>query len=155
MCVCACKTSISSAGVASSSARLRVCLRVSAVHVSALRVRVSVCVGSAANGDSPAPVCRASACLCSACLRLRGCLGRVRRCACRVVCRVLRPLRTPGRPRAGAVARVPFGRCHIHALRATWTSASRFEVRGRRVCLWLRPLYCLSLCVFYVCLLTY
>ena len=31
----------------------------------------------------------------------------------------------------------------------------RFEVRGRRVCLWLRPLYCLSLCVFYVCLLTY
>ena len=35
-----------------------------------------------------------------------------------------------------------------HALRATSTSASRFEVRGRRVCLWLRPLYCLSLCVF-------
>ena len=31
----------------------------------------------------------------------------------------------------------------------------RFEVRGRRVCLWPRPLYCLSLCVFYVCLLTY
>ena len=104
----------------------------------------------------------ASACLlcvsASAWLRLRGCVcvavweGSV---AVRVVCRVLRPLRTPGRPRAGAVARVPFGRCHIHALRATWTSASRFEVRGRRVCLWLRPLYCLSLCVFYVCLLTY
>ena len=90
---------------------------------------------------------RASACLrprvCSACLRLRGCLGREIKPHS-----VLRPLRTPGRPRAGAVARVPFGRCHIHALRATWTSASRFEVRGRRVCLWLRPLYCLSLCVF-------
>ena len=82
--------------------------------------------------------------------RLRGCLGREIKPHS-----VLRPLRTPGRPRAGAVARVPFGRCHIHALRATWTSASRFEVRGRRVCLWLRPLYCLSLCVFYVCLLTY
>ena len=95
-------------------------LRVSAVHVSALRVRVSVCVGSAANGIRLR--------LCAA--RLRVCLGRIRRCACRV----LRPLRTPGRPRAGAVARVPFGRCHIHALRATWTSASRFEVRGRRVC---------------------
>jgi hypothetical protein len=81
---------------------------------------------------------------------LRGCLGREIKPHS-----VLRPLRTPGRARAGAVARVPFGRCHIHALRATWTSASRFEVRGRRVCLWLRPLYCLSLCVFYVCLLTY
>ena len=99
---------------------------------------------------------RASACLrprvCSACLlcvaALRGCLGREIKPHS-----VLRPLRTPGRARAGAVARVPFGRCHIHALRATWTSASRFEVRGRRVCLWLRPLYCLSLCVFYVCLL--
>ena len=83
----------------------------------------------------------------SACLlcvsALRGCLGREIKPHS-----VLRPLRTPGRPRAGAVARVPFGRCHIHALRATWTSASRFEVRGRRVCLWLRPLYCLSLCVF-------
>ena len=61
--------------------------------------------------------------------RLRGCLGREIKPHS-----VLRPLRTPGRPRAGAVARVPFGRCHIHALRATWTSASRFEVRGRRVC---------------------
>ena len=78
----------------------------------------------------------ASACLrprvCSACLlcvaALRGCLGREIKPHS-----VLRPLRTPGRPRAGAVARVPFGRCHIHALRATWTSASRFgSVRGER-----------------------
>ena len=45
---------------------------------------------------------------------LRGCLGREIKPHS-----VLRPLRTPGRPRAGAVARVPFGRCHIHALRAT------------------------------------
>ena len=60
--------------------------------------------------------------------RLRGCLGREIKPHS-----VLRPLRTPGRPRAGAVARVPFGRCHIHALRATWTSASRFgSVRGER-----------------------
>jgi hypothetical protein len=97
--------------------------------------------------------CLCCACLCSACLRPRVCLQRdspvsaclrPRVCVCvavwegsvavRVVCRVLRPLRTPGRARAGAVARVPFGRCHIHALRATSTSASRFEVRGRRVC---------------------
>ena len=68
----------------------------------------------------------------SACLlcvsALRGCLGREIKPHS-----VLRPLRTPGRPRAGAVARVPFGRCHIHALRATWTSASRFgSVRGER-----------------------
>ena len=66
----------------------------------------------------------------SACLlcvsALRGCLGREIKPHS-----VLRPLRTPGRPRAGAVARVPFGRCHIHAL--TWTSASRFgSVRGER-----------------------
>ena len=60
--------------------------------------------------------------------RLRGCLGREIKPHS-----VLRPLRTPGRARAGAVARVPFGRCHIHALRATWTSASRFgSVRGER-----------------------
>ena len=59
---------------------------------------------------------------------LRGCLGREIKPHS-----VLRPLRTPGRARAGAVARVPFGRCHIHALRATWTSASRFgSVRGER-----------------------
>ena len=68
----------------------------------------------------------------SACLlcvsALRGCLGREIKPHS-----VLRPLRTPGRARAGAVARVPFGRCHIHALRATWTSASRFgSVRGER-----------------------
>ena len=78
--------------------------------------------------------------------RLRVCVrvSALRVCVCvavwegsvavRVVCRVLRPLRTPGRPRAGAVARVPFGRCHIHALRATWTSASRLEVREAGAC---------------------
>ena len=89
--------------------------------------------------------------------RLRVCVrvSALRVCVCvavwagfvavRVVCRVLRPLRTPGRPRAGAVARVPFGRCHIHALRATWTSASRFEVRGRRVCR-LRCYVCVRVC---------
>ena len=80
----------------------------------------------------------------SACLpcvsALRGCLGREIKPHS-----VLRPLRTPGRPRAGAVARVPFGRCHIHALRATWTSASRFEVRGRRVCR-LRCYVCVRVC---------
>ena len=83
--------------LASFEARLRVCVRVSALRL--------LCVSA-----------------------LRGCLGREIKPHS-----VLRPLRTPGRARAGAVARVPFGRCHIHALRATWTSASRFgSVRGER-----------------------
>ena len=85
-------------------------------------VTVTVAVAVCACGGARARVC---ACVCVAVWA-----GFV---AVRVVCRVLRPLRTPGRARAGAVARVPFGRCHIHALRATWTSASRFgSVRGER-----------------------
>ena len=111
---CPVTVTVAVAVCACGGARARVCVCVSLVCVP-LRPRVCMRTGIRLR------------------LRLRGCLGRVRRCACRVVCRVLRPLRTPGRPRAGAVARVPFGRCHIHALRATSTSASRFgSVRGER-----------------------
>ena len=84
---------------------------------------------------------RASACLrprvCSACLRLRGCLGRVRRCAClsgQDSSRVLRPLRTPGRPRAPAAARTKSAQARsAHALHAQLRLRLRGE-RGRRVC---------------------
>ena len=66
---------------------LRVCLR-----VFALRVRVSVCVGSAANGI------RLRLCV----ARLRVCLGRIRRCACRVLrpCCELLAVRAHRPPRA-------------------------------------------------------
>ena len=128
-------------------ARLRVCVR-----VSALRVCVCVAVWE----------------------------GSV---AVRVVCRVLRPLRTPGRPRAGAVTH---SAQHAGHTRFTRNFDFGLEVRGergRRVCrtscvcvcgLMLSSVYfaycacgCaryivfivfgrpLSLCVFYVCLLTY
>ena len=133
--VLACERAASNS--ASSSARLRVCLRVSAVHVSALRVRVSVCVGSAANG-----------------IRLRLCVARLRVCVCVSVWAgfVACPasvLRTPGRPRAGAVTHS--AQHARHALHAQLRLRLRGE-RGRRVCphfvcvrVWSRCLYFLSL----------
>ena len=82
----------------------------------------------------------------SACLSAWGLLRTGFACACvprvcvsvwagfvavRVVCRVLRPLRTPGRPRAGAVTHS--AQHARHALHAQLRLRLRGE-RGRRVC---------------------
>ena len=112
------------------SARPRVCLR-----------------GVCCERDSPAPVCRASACLSgqdsSLCV---SCVVSCVRCELLAV-RAQEPWRVC---RLGDVTYTRFAQLGLRL-----RGSVRFEVRGRRVCLWLRPLYCLSLCVFYVCLLTY
>ena len=94
-------------------------LRVSAVLSACLcSARPRVCLrGVCCERDSPAPVCRASACLSG-----------------QDSSRVLRPLRPPGRPRAGAVTH---SAQHAGHTRFTRNFDFGLEVRGergRRVC---------------------
>ena len=115
------------------------CLR---LRVSCLRAFASACLY--ANGDSPAPA--------SAWLSGQGsslCVSCVVSC---VRCELL-AVRAQEPWRVCRLGDVTYTRFAQLGLRLR--GSVRFEVRGRRVCLWLRPLYCLSLCVFYVCLLTY
>ena len=107
------------------------------MHVSALRVRVSVCVGSAANGDSPAPVCRTSACLSgqdsSLCV---SCVVSCVRCELLAV-RAQEPWRVC---RLGDVTYTRFAQLGLRL-----RGSVRFEVRGRRVCR-LRCYVCVRVC---------
>jgi hypothetical protein len=103
-------------------------------------VTVTVAVAVCACGGARARVClcvRVSVCergFACACVCVAVWAGFV---AVRVVCRVLRPLRTPGRPRAGAVTRSAQHAGHTLGTRASRNLDFGLEVRGergRRVC---------------------
>jgi hypothetical protein len=127
---CPVTVTVAVAVCACGGARARVCVCVSLVCVP-LRPRVCMQTGIRLR------------------LRLRVCLGRVRRCACRVSCPASAANSWPSARRS----RDTFSAARsAHALRATSTSASRFEVREAGAC----ACGCARYIVFlYVCLLTY